>query len=112
MTLRMQKGVLSLVNIEGQYTYACIFPREPDICFLTIFGQRISDMTAVTMLKKHGFQWENQQRSVSLCDFRHTLVVLHRMLGCNSKYSNTRNRSAARAIGSIRWISQKSCIRL
>ena len=31
-------------------THACIL-REPEICFLTEFDQRISDMTAVIVLK-------------------------------------------------------------
>ena len=72
----MQKSVLSLGNIEGQYT--CMhFKRACDM-FLTKCYQHISDMTAVTGLKKnsqvqfpynltkclHSCQWENQQCSV------------------------------------------------
>ena len=53
MTLRMQKSVLRLVNIEGHNT--CMhFKRACDMLFLTKFDQYISGMTAVTVLKcKH-----------------------------------------------------------
>ena len=47
MTLRMQKHLLNLVNIDG----LCILG-EPEVCFFEQkIDQQISDMTAVTVLK-------------------------------------------------------------
>ena len=45
----MQKSVLNVVNIAGQYT--CMhFKRAGDVLFLTKFDQHISDTTAVIVL--------------------------------------------------------------
>ena len=49
MTLRMQKNMLNLVNIEGQNT--CMHFKRAWDAFLTKYDQHISDMTAVIVLK-------------------------------------------------------------
>ena len=53
MTLRMQKNLLSLVNIEGQYTilHMHAFYESLRYAFLMKFDQHVSDMTAVNVLK-------------------------------------------------------------
>ena len=56
MTLRMQKSVLSLVNIEGQYTCMHI-KRASYMFFLTKFDQHISDSDCVKKIKNSQVQF-------------------------------------------------------